>query len=546
MIRLRGSAAAFTLLACAAQAPLAPLPQTPSLSALPQPATPLSPAKAAPAAPTAPVVSDGARSARAPVLAARPSLGDIGSPGQVLLLATSASGAWVALCDGEPSAAKLVLGSGSGEAIDDVLAQDATGRYLVAAQSGSAVLFDAVLATRVNLSELGADTRRVRADYAEHRALSFDPLGRYLAYLRTSGATRSVVVRALDTGAERVIAAGVGEVFRLRLSADARYVVLEALREDINHNGKLDWPTPEETTRRNACDARALPKFRTFGYQGRGDALTRAVVSLDAGTLRDVPQLVTTLGSSLLVRETDGSLQLDQAGKRTALAPASCGARVLFADAERALVLATCAPPPPKNSKKKNGAATPTPSGKREVWLFGSGYAKNLQSELYETSLDRDSVTGARLVPLYPGSEAGLLDLERRELLPLPTGSRVLATSGPLALVWRDSDLYRYDAAAKAEQLLAHGVLKTPELLQTGSAVLLSPFVVVGIEGPALGSPAQPLALSSSGFVLIGAAQAPATVPNAPARSTLRGPLHWVDAKLPPDAKVPPPDGPPR
>jgi hypothetical protein len=535
------------MLACAAQAPLAPLPQAPSSGALPQPTTPFSPAKP-PVAATTGAANDTPRPTPAPtpLPAAPPSLGDIGSAGPVKLLATSASGAWVALCDGEPSAAKLVIASGSGEAIEDVLAQDATGRYLVVAQGGSAVLFDAASGTRVNLSELGADMRRVRADYAEHRALSFDPSGRYLAYLRRSGAASSVVVRALDTGVERVVAAGAGEVFRLRLSADARYVVLEALREDTSHNGKLDWPTPEESARSNACDRPALPKFRSFGYQGRGDALTRAVVTLETGVLRDVPQLVTTLGASLLVRETDGSLQLEQAGKRTPLAPANCGARVLFADAERGLVLATCAPPPPK---KKSGAATPTPGGKREVWLFGSGYSKNLQSELYETSIDRDSVTGVRLVPLYPGSEAGLLDLERRELLPLATGSRVLATSGALALVWRDSDLYRYDAAAKAEQRLARGVLKTPELLQTGTTVLLSPFVVVGIEGPALASPAQPLALSSSGFVLTGAAP-PAMADSppgaAPARSTLRGPLHWVDAKLPPDAKVPPPDGSPR
>lgn len=463
-----------------------------------------------------------------------------------MVLATSASGAWVALCDGEPSAAKLVIASGSGEAIDDVLAHDATGRYVVVAKGGAAVLFDAATGTRVNLSELGVDTRRVRADYAEHRTLSFDPSGRYLAFLRGSGAASSVVVRTLEGGTERAFAAGAGEVFRLRLSADARYVVLETLREDTNHNGKLDWPAPEETTRANVCDRAALPKFRSFGYQGRGDALTRAVVTLETGALRDVPQLVTTLGSSLLLREGDGSLQLEQAGKRTPLAPASCAARVLFADAERGLVLATCAPPPPK---KKNGTATPTPGGKREVWLFGSGYAKNLQRELYETSLDRDSVTGARLVPLYPGSEAGVLDLERRELLPLPSGSRVLATNGALALVWRDSDLYRYDAVAKTEERLARGVLKTPELLQTGNTVLLSPFVVVGVEGPALASPAGPLALSSSGFVLTGAAT-PATADSptsaAPAKSAPRGPLHWVDAKLPLDAKVPPPDGPSR
>src|SRR5262249_41533115 len=150
----------------------------------------------------------------------------------------------------------------------------------------------------------------------------------------------------------------------------------------------------------------------------------------------------------------------------------------LFADAERGLVLAACSPPPPKHPKK---AATATPpSGKREAWLFGPGLAKKLSGELYETSTDREATSGARLVPLYPGSDASLLDLERRDVLPLPSGSRVVATRGALALVWRDADLYSYDAQTKSEQRLAHGVLKNPDLLQSGATVLLSPFVVVG------------------------------------------------------------------
>jgi hypothetical protein len=236
------------------------------------------------------------------------------------------------------------------------------------------------------------------------------------------------------------------------------------------------------------------------------------------------------------LRESDGSLKLDQAGKRSPLAPASCAGRVLFADAERGLVLAACVPPPPKKSR---GAAAPVPSGKRDVWLFGAGYAKNLQSELYETTTDREAVVGARLVPLYPGSDASLLDLERRELLPLAAGSRVVTTSGALALIWRDSDLFRYDASAKTEQRLAHGVLKNPDLLLVGSSVLLSPFVIVGLNGPALSGPSHALALTTNGFVLTGSADG-ATATAGPSRSGIGGPLHWVDARLPP------PDGPPR
>lgn len=520
--------ASASLVACAAQAPLEPLPRVPAPLVAPAAPAIVSPAGGTP--------SLSGRSVAEPIAAA-PSLpavsqGDIGSPGPLRLLAASASGAWVALCDGQPKTAKLVLGSGSGEEIDDVLARDASGRYVVVSKSGSALLIDALDGTRVDLSELGADVRRLRADYAEHRSLSFDPSGKYLAYLKRSGSAATIVVRELGSGHERPFAAGPGEVLSLRLSADARYVSFEALREDSNHNGKLDWPAPEDVGRGGACETPALPRLRSFGYQGRGDAIVRGVVALDSASVRDVPELVTPLGSSLLLRAADGSLLLERMGKRSQLAPASCDGRVLFADAERELVLAACAPPPPK--KTRAGPAPPA-SGKREVWLFGAGYAKNMKSELYETSTDREAVIGTRLVPVYPGSEASLLDLERRELLPLPTGSRVLQTTGPFAVVWQGSDLFRYDAASKSQERLAHGVLKNPDFLRTGPALLLSPFVIVGGSAPALVSPGPALALTSGGNVLVPSSKRAATNQIA-----IEGPLHWLDARLPA------PDGPPR
>ncbi|HYJ07631.1 MAG TPA: hypothetical protein VEX18_01445, partial [Polyangiaceae bacterium] len=229
--------------------------------------------------------------------------------------------------------------------------------------------------------------------------------------------------------------------------------------------------------------------------------------------LRQVPDLVTPLGAQLLVRENDASLRLDHDGKRVALAPSSCSGRVLFAEAERGLALVSC--------------ALPKKPGKRSVWLFAAGYAKDLQSELYETSIDREAVSGVRLVPLYPGSETALVDLERRELLPLAIGSRVLAVSGDLALVWRGSELLRYDARTKSETRVAQGVLKNPDLLQAGTAaVLLSPFVIVDGFATALNSPSErPLALSVTGHVLTG-------TPGANGDAT-EGPLHWLDARLP-------------
>jgi hypothetical protein len=520
--------ASVLLVACAGQAPLAPLPHVPAPLLSGEPPAVKARASEAPLVTQRSSVEPSAAIASLPAV----SQGDIGGAGPLRLLDASASGAWVALCDGQPKTAKLVLGSGNGEEIDDLLARDASGRYVVVLKAGQALLIDASSGTRVDLSELGADIRRLRADYAEHRSLSFDARSQYLAYLKHTGHTATVVVRELAGGRERSFAAGPGELLSLRLSADARYVSFEALREDSNHNGKLDWPTPEDITHGSVCDKPALPRLRSFAYQGRGDAVVRGVIALDSGSVRDVPELVTPLGSSLLLRTVDGSLLLERSGKRSQLAPAGCAGRVLFADADRELVLAACTPPPPK---KARGAPTPPPTGKREVWLFGAGYAKNLKSELYETSTDRDAVIGARLVPVYPGSEASLLDLERRELLPLATGSRVLMTSGQVAVIWQGSDLYRYDAGNKSQERLAHGVHKNPDFLQTGPAILLSPFVIVGGSAPALLSPGPALALTAGGMVLV-----PSSRRAAPSQVAIEGPLHWLDARLPP------PDGPPR
>jgi len=530
-LRLGVWVTSVALVACAGQAPLEPLPRLPVVpvpSARPPLPSPLASAPAAPASSYEP---------EAPVPASLPavSLGDIGPTGPLRLIDASPSGAWVALCEGEPGAAKLVLGSGEGEAIDELLAQGGGGRYVVVERAGRAVLIDAVAGTRVDLSELGADVRRLRADYAEHRSLSFDPAGKYLAYLRSTPSPASIVVRELATGRERSFASGPGEILSLRLTADARYVSFEALREDSNHNGKLDWPAPEDVTRGGICSKPALPKLRSFGYQGRGDAPVRGVVTLETGAVRDVPELVTPLGSSLLLRAPDGALLLDRAGKRSALAPASCSGRVLFADAARELVLTACAPPPPK---KERGRPLPAPSGKRDVWLFGAGYAKNLNSELYETAIDRDATLGTRLVPLYPGSEAALLDLDRRELLPLPTGSRVLATSRAFAVIWRSSDLFRYDAETKSESSLARGVHKNPDFLQSGATILLSPFVIVDGSAPALVSPGPALAVTATGMVLLPSSRRATS--GQVAQVVIEGPLHWTDARLAP------PDGPPR
>jgi len=54
--------------------------------------------------------------------------------------------------------------------------------------------------------------------------------------------------------------------------------LLDVLREDTNRSGKLEWPAPLQAPE-NPCEKTNLPRFRSFAYQGRGDAPSRAVLS---------------------------------------------------------------------------------------------------------------------------------------------------------------------------------------------------------------------------------------------------------------------------
>ncbi len=496
--RLAGS----LLLGCAGTAPLAPLPAATSQAQATGPAL-------LQAASTGERLGarDPSEGAEAPATVATVPSGDIGRAGPVRLLAAGASGAWVALCQGEPMALSLVLGAGEGEPIDALLASDPGGRFVVSARAGAVHLIDTQ--ARSSLELASADVRRARTDFAAHRTLSFDRRGEHLAYLRRSSQESSVVVRRLEDGSERVFPVGLGEVYRLRLGRSAAFVTLDVIREDTNHNGRLDWPAPEESAADNACAPPRPLRYRT--YQGRGDVPSRSILSLADGTLRDLPELVTTFADALLVRAPDGRLLLDAKGVRTAFAPAACAGRVLLADEARKLALVAC--------------DLPKKPGKREVWLFGPNFAKQLGAELQETELDHEGGSDARLAPIYPGAESALVDLQKRELVALPAGSRVLASEGNTAVIWRGDDLLLFTVDTKTEQLLARGVAKNPDLLLTGSTLLLSPFIVVGGGLPARLSPTpEPLALAVTGQVLTGSPGSPAVA------GVSQGPLRWLEA----------------
>lgn len=433
---------------------------------------------------------------------------EIGSAGPVRVLAAASNARWVALCQGEPQEARLFVGERAGERFERLLAHDVTGRYVALEAGSQAWLIDTYGSNRFSLSDAGADVRRARADFAPHRSLSFDAQGEHLAYLRRGTAGTEIVVRRLSDGTEHSCSAGPGDIYSLRIAADASLVSFEALRRDSNGNGKLDWPAPEDTA--PACAPHSL-RFRA--YADRADAPVRGICKLGEAFARDVPELVYPLGDALLTRRVNGDLTLSAGSGLSSMAPAACNGRVLFAEEARQLLLVAC--------------ELPKKPGKREVWLTGPTLAKNLKVEVAATEVDRQPVRNARLVPLYPGAESTLLDLDTRELIPLEAGTRVLAVDGADALLWRGDEIWTISADTKRKQRLASGVVAVPSFLASDHYVLLSPFLVTRPSGPSFELTDEAhLALSSTGHVLTGA-----TAPRAD--GSIQGPLRWRDARVP-------------
>jgi hypothetical protein len=489
-------------------------------------AHPVTPAGKAPSAPPEPPTPSGA---------------PIGAAGPVIVESVGANGRWAALCQaredtdgdgklavrygprgelvGDSMQSYFVLGSGPGEAVDALAAEDVSGRHVVIAEQGRLLLVDTQTGGRTDLTALGADARSDALAFVQHRSLAFDPEGSRLAYLRrdpgpyTRGRRVLVVVRDLSNGAEREIQAGLGEPWRVRFSPDGRELVLEVIAEDTNKNGRLEWPVPEVQLNRWRCHG---PVASYPVWTDRGDRPATRVVSVDTGKARNVVGWIASLGDQDLVRDFEGRLLLVRGSARSVLMDSECGGAVLYADPSRRLALVACA------------AETPRAS----VWLVGPGLRRDLEMDVQPTSMDYLPERVTRLFPLYPGADAVLMDMDRRSLVKLTPGDDVVATSGAVALVRRGTDLVAYDADSGRERKLAAPLEAFGPTLLAGSVALVPPFVVrlpkartgkkAVSEPSVLGrAPGAVLGLEQSGRVLV------ATTPptdEAPAQ----GPLRWA------------------
>ncbi len=453
-------------------------------------------------------------------------LGAIGTAAPTAFEAAAGNGSWVALCQarkdtngdgrvtvdvklrghlsGDRMQGYLVLGDGLGEAIDELAAYDPTGRWVVVLQHGRLVLIDSQSKKRLDLSALGADARNDALPFREHRALSFDESGTHLLYVRRKAGKTRVVIRDLQSGTETTVDPGQGRLWRARLSPDGEMVVLRMIVDDTNKDGKLEWPVPVEKTNNWRCHA---PITTYNSWISRGDTPTVKVAPSSGGSATAVPGFADPFGSSLLVRDTAGRLELQPAsGNPVELADDKCGAHVLHADATRGLVLVACS----------------AAKGRSPLALLGVGYHEDLKADLAGAPPDRWPGSTSRLFALYPGAGTALLDLDTKKLTELKHGDVVVATSGGLALVHRKRRLVIHNVDSGQEQVLPERTDRLPDQLTEGKLAVVTPLVVDVGTGKLLGKiNGRPLALSSAGLVLVAEGR------QAQARELSLGPLRW-------------------
>jgi hypothetical protein len=346
----------------------------------------------------------------------------------------------------------LTFASGGEQAIDALLAASADGRWLVFEREGRSELYDTDTGARLDLSALGADTRREPGPSLEHRSLAF--ADDRLFYVRTSGPAQEVVERRLSTASERPLFRGAEAIVRLELDRGGKKLLLKVAGADSNKNGRSDFPHALE--RGKAPCVGPVPRFQV--ERQSADAQSQLVVDRASGEAIRVDDLAAIVGETLLRRDPEGALFADGKRGRRQIADKNCSGRVLWIDAASEELLLGC--------------ALPKRPGRLGVEFLGRAGRKPLEIDVAQLAFDEPAAASARLVALYPGADTVLFDFEKQFLHRLKSGDAVLASAGPHALIRRGRTALTFDAETGTLAPLPGRLDPLGSLLRQGSLVL--------------------------------------------------------------------------
>ncbi|MCP3136847.1 hypothetical protein [Pyxidicoccus xibeiensis] len=508
---------------------------------------------------TLPEPPEAEQDAEAPVLDASPS-GDYGTEHPFVLQGAAEDGRWLIGCQaredttgdgsidvgfghhgsliGDALRPYLFLEPGPGIPIDEVLAEDPTGRYLALVRDGTLRLFDTnTREEQVLASGVPLDTESPQPP--ARAAFSGD--GTRLLFLRPEGAKRVAVVRELAAGTERVLDAGGGLLGQALLDSSGQWAVFDVVAKDTDGDGKLTWPQ-ERTTLASALCRGPVSSSSHYGWQG--DMPVRRFRRVEGGLLREGDDILQPFGGGLLRRAPDRAILFEHAdGRRESWVPADCNGEVLYADAQRQQLLVACAVLEPSWPLELHGAGVHQSLG----WRVPA-----------ERERSRPWGRNVRLVAVkafssnQPKDVPVAIDLARRTVQPLPVASaevELVAAHGPRALL---KESYRPEGEDRWQRRIWLWNAETGEKVsvgepgdyiqeRAGDKVLYLGWLVDLRRGRVLGAvEGEPLAIDSRGRVLHARQFPERGIPGARGGMAPLGPVRWEPAvKAPAPAPAP-------
>ena len=467
-------------------------------------------------------------------------LAGIGSNAPVRLLAASPDRTWAVLCEarkdtdkdgrisvgpgfnglyGDQMAAFLVQGQGKGVAIDDMLAADPEGRFLVIVRKGRLWLLDTTTSVKgvaeIDLTARGAysKARRDKATGAFMQA-SFDRTGSNLLYVALRKRKVVVVVRALATGAEVDVDPGPGTFWHAEHDAQGKRVRVEVVVDPEGRKGRLPTHRRPRHQRIPRCTTRVVGDV----INEQGDSPVLRLAPLAGGVAVPVDGLIGWLGNAMLRRDQAGALLLDAGDGKPAreLVKAACQPVVDGLDPEKQRLLVHC---------KADG-------DNAKALLVDARTTRKLDLPARNGDDDDLEPFGRHLFFTQNDAYDTTFDLDTGKQRLSPQSQRVLGLAGARTLVNRSGRLVLLDGASERDL----GALDSeyPEVMQRGAVYLVPPFLVDLGQGKVLGGlPTAPLGQTAHVLALARDGQMLTQFSSAP-RPFYLGPLQWYAPGPPP------------
>ena len=456
----------------------------------------------------------------------------LGTANPVRILAVSPDARWAALCEarkdtdrdgriavkrgtnglyGDQMAAFLVLGSGPGVALDDLVEHDPTGRHVVILRTGKLILVDTKAtapapAGEVDMSALGAYARPRRDPSGAYLGVSFDAAGKRLSYVALRKKQPVVMVRDLAAGTEVTVEIGPGKLWSAVLDPTGTRVLVEVVAVDTDRNKQLTFPTFRwpGSEWRPRCETRAVGDV----IKRTGDQPSMRLAPATGGVATDAPGYIGLLGDAVLRREDTRALVLVDATGPHELLPAACKGVIHRVDPVGRRVLAHCAG-----------------KGDDALRLVAMGVNKDLGLPAGNPETDSLATFGRHLLTTTRDADDTIVDLETGDRRTVEWNQRELEVLGGRTLVSRHGRLVLLDGASETDLGAISG--EYPEVLEAGTIRYIAPLVVdlgkgtvLGVAPERDGQPPSILAVAADGRLLGTYHVNPGGLPS--------GPVEWL------------------